>query len=151
MRRADSICRQAIATTRRKQLARLAEALELMISTPRPAEVRRRPGPHQNASQRGGFTPDSSAVDESRAGPLRTDWRVKVAPAPTYPQANSYPQDADSQAVDKSGMSDMSTYQPCFLTLWRCGFQSAGIVQALAPTFTAPGILPVAARRLTQV
>lgn len=32
MRRADSICRQAIATTRRKQLSRLCEALELMVS-----------------------------------------------------------------------------------------------------------------------
>ena len=31
MRRADSICRQAIATTRRKQLSRLCEALELMV------------------------------------------------------------------------------------------------------------------------
>ena len=34
MRRADSICRQAVATTRRKQLARLVEALELMVNTP---------------------------------------------------------------------------------------------------------------------
>ena len=34
MRRADLICRQAVTTTRRKQLARLCEALELMISTP---------------------------------------------------------------------------------------------------------------------
>ena len=27
-------------------------------------------------------------------------------PAPTYPQAQSYPQDADSQAVDKSETQD---------------------------------------------
>ena len=34
MRRADSICRAAVATTRRKQLARLVEALELMVNAP---------------------------------------------------------------------------------------------------------------------
>ena len=34
MRRADSICRQAIATTRRRQLSRLLESLELMVNTP---------------------------------------------------------------------------------------------------------------------
>lgn len=34
MRRADLICRQAVTTTRRKQLARLCEALELMVNTP---------------------------------------------------------------------------------------------------------------------
>ena len=32
-------------------------------------------------------------------------------PAPTYPQAKSYPQDADLQAVDKSGMSDIAYSQ----------------------------------------
>ena len=34
MRRADSICRAAVATSRRRQLARLCEALELMVNTP---------------------------------------------------------------------------------------------------------------------
>ena len=34
MRRADSIARAAIANTRRRQLARLCEALELMVNTP---------------------------------------------------------------------------------------------------------------------
>ena len=34
MRRADSICRAAVATSRRRQQARLLEALELMASTP---------------------------------------------------------------------------------------------------------------------
>ena len=34
MRRADSIARAALAATRRKQLARLAEALEMMANTP---------------------------------------------------------------------------------------------------------------------
>ena len=34
MKRADLIYRQAIATTRRKQIARLCEALELMVNTP---------------------------------------------------------------------------------------------------------------------
>ena len=34
MRRADSIARAALAATRRRQLARLCEALELMVNTP---------------------------------------------------------------------------------------------------------------------
>ena len=34
MRRADTIARAAIANTRRRQLARLCEALELMVNTP---------------------------------------------------------------------------------------------------------------------
>ena len=34
MRRADQLCRTAVDTSRRRQLARLCEALELMISTP---------------------------------------------------------------------------------------------------------------------
>ena len=34
MRRADTIARAAIANTRRRQLARLVEALELMVNTP---------------------------------------------------------------------------------------------------------------------
>ena len=34
MKRADLIYRQAIATTRRKQLSRLVESLELMLNTP---------------------------------------------------------------------------------------------------------------------
>ena len=34
MRRADTIAKGAIAVSRRRQLARLCEALELMISTP---------------------------------------------------------------------------------------------------------------------
>ena len=34
MRRADSIARAAIANTRRRQLARLCEALEMMVNTP---------------------------------------------------------------------------------------------------------------------
>lgn len=34
MRRADLMYRQAVATTRRRQLARLVEALELMVGTP---------------------------------------------------------------------------------------------------------------------
>ncbi len=34
MRRADSIARAALANTRRRQLARLVESLELMLNTP---------------------------------------------------------------------------------------------------------------------
>lgn len=34
MRRADQLCRAAVTTSRRRQLARLLENLELMVNTP---------------------------------------------------------------------------------------------------------------------
>ena len=55
---------------------------------------------------------------------------------PTYPQAKR----SDNQPVDNF-----------FFARCRTGDHVAGMAQALAPIFVAPGILPAAASRLTQV
>ena len=62
MRRADSIARAALAATRRRQLARLCEALELMISTP-------------------ARTPDEEAHKEAAIADLLQRNTAAVAPA----------------------------------------------------------------------
>ena len=73
MRRADSICRQAIATTRRKQLSRLLESLELMTAV--------KPHTEQEAADKEATIADllqrNGVADPPPAA------RLKVAPSPS--------------------------------------------------------------------
>ena len=71
MSRTDVVARAAIAVSRRRQMARLLESLELMTSV--------KPRSYQNAAQRRGFTPDNPAVDESRAESFRAAWLTSRA------------------------------------------------------------------------